>query len=468
MKPQYWSGSEESWDAYQASLKKMEEYQARGGRADEIEVPNLYQRQGNVGTISISGSLVSGRTSPLYQYFGIVGYENIKAAILEGVKDKGADKLMLIGNSGGGAVDGCSDCAEFIRAAASVKPMNAHANFTASACYWLISAAPHITLSDTGIAGSIGIIRIHTEYSQADKKEGITRTVLRAGENKARMNPYEPLTKEVLAAEQKKMDYLHDRFISAVAHQRDTSKAVVKRDYGDGSTFIGTMALDVGLVDAVGDMSAALAYAKSNTKKLESSKIKLAVTPAPANVPDNSAKLINGKTSMDEELPTAEELAALAGDAGEQADDKTPKDITVPDLSALQAQIGELTTAATAKDTQITDLTAQLTAATEAKTVAETALAEANTTIEALTPAVQASVKKLAVGLNKKVDVATLDSKTLASTYVEYSASYLELFKAGKVTKQTMKVGDKGEQTEQPKNVAAVDPMFALKAKSIK
>ena len=471
MKPNYWAGSEETWEAYQASLKSIKEYEARTDR-QEIQVPNLYQRVGNVGTISVTGSLVSGKTSPLYQYFGIIGYENIKEAVLEGVKDKSAATLMLIGKSGGGAVDGCASAAEFIRGAAAAKPMSAYAEFAASACYWLISAAPHITLADTGVAGSIGIIRIVSEYSQMDKKEGITRTVLRAGENKARINPYEPLTDKARADEQKKLDYLHDRFIGTVAHQRGVSKAEVKRNYGDGSTFIGTMALDVGLVDAVGDMSAALNYAKANKIKLDKSKVALVVTPTPANMPDNSAKLINGKTSMDEDLmPSAEDLAVIAGvtvPVPENTPANTPEakapEVLVPDtaVTALEAQVA-------AKDGEIATLTAAAEVSATALATAEAALAAANETIEALSPAVRNSVKHLAVPLNKKVDAATLAGKELAQAYTEMSTAYAAAFKAGTVSKQPVKVGTEGEQTNKPTlGLNVVDPLFALKAKTIK
>jgi len=277
MKLQYWAGTEDSLDSYEASMSKVQAYVARGGTGAEFELPSLYALSGNVGVIQINGSLIPG-SSGWMRMFGIVGYDDIKAAVLEGVKDKKAAKLMLVAKSGGGAVQGCADAALFLRAAAAAKPMNTYADYAASACYWLVSAAPHITLGDTSEAGSIGVLRMHTEYSKADEKQGVTRTVMRAGENKARFNSVEPLTEEVKAAEQKKLDYLHDRFQAAVAHHRGVSKATVKANYGDGATYMGTMAKDVGLVDAVGSIGNALAYAKTNTKKLDQSKIEMNVT----------------------------------------------------------------------------------------------------------------------------------------------------------------------------------------------
>lgn len=471
MKPTYWSGSDESWNGYLASMKKVEEYMARENR-EELKPPSLYVRNGNVGTISISGHLVSGMTSPIYMYFGIIGYENIKLAIAEGVKDKAAAKLMLIANSGGGAVDGCADCAHFIRAAASLKPMNTYANFAASACYWLASAGGHITGSDTSITGSIGVMKIHSEYSEMDKKMGIKTTVLRAGENKARLNPYEPLTKEVLAQEQVKLDYLHNRFISTVAQQRGVSAKTVRDNYGDGSTYIGEMALDVGLIDAVGDMASALAYAKTNEKKLDKSKIVLVVTPAPVNPPDNSAQLTKEDISMDEDIvPTAEDLAALAGATAEDVTPKTPEAVDTPSLADVQLQVTTLQTEAAAKDQKIADLTSQLAAANEAKATAEAAVATANETIEALNPAVRNSVKHLAVSLNKSVNAAELGGKELAASYAELSEAFKASFQKGAKSKPTAAVGKEGEQVANPDinkvQANTPDPFFAMRVQTL-
>lgn len=482
MKIEFWAGTDESYDEYSASLAKAQAYEARGGDTN-MELPSLYKRAGNVGTITIAGSLIPG-SSGWMRMFGIVGYDDIKAAVLEGVKDKGAAKLMLIGNSGGGAVDGVADTAAFIRAAAVAKPMTAFADLTASACYWIMSAAPHMTLADTGIAGSLGILKIHTEISQMDKKEGITRKVLRAGKNKARLNPYEPLTAEAEAEEQKKLDYLHDRFLGTVAHHRGVSRAEVTRNYGDGSTFIGTMALDVGLVDAVGSIGSALAYAKTNTKKLDASKIELIVTPPAASAAYNPAKLTNEVTHMKIiDLPTPEDLAAQA--ALDVEGDKTltpttvvPTDPQTPDLASLSANIDTLETSVLAKDAEIATLTASVAekdtavaTATAAQATAEAALAEANATIEALKPAVQNTVKHLAVALNKQIDPVALDGKTLAATFVEYTASYTELFKSSKKPKPAPLVGDKGEQLNKPNlsatNTVPVDAMFNLRSKSL-
>lgn len=279
----YWLGTDDSIESFRASVDKASAYKARVGQdaLDKIKLPPLYNRQGNVGVIEVTGHLISG-SSGWMRLFGIVGYDDIKAAVLDGIKDRSADKLMLYGKSGGGAVDGVSSMAHMLRSAAAVKPMNAYADFTASACYWLLSAAPHITLADTGIAGSIGILKIHREISQAEKKEGTTTTVMRAGKHKAELNPYEPLSEQAKAEEQKKLDHLYNTFIQTVAHQRGGNVATIDKAYGQGRTFIGTMALDVGIVDAIGDVASALAYAKDNDKKLDASKVSFTVTKTPS------------------------------------------------------------------------------------------------------------------------------------------------------------------------------------------
>jgi len=176
------------------------------------------------------------------------------------------------------------------------------------------------------------------------------------------------------------------------------------------------------------------------------------------------------------DLPSAADLAALAG-LPDEPEVSTPVTQTPVETPDTVAQTADLEASILAKDAEIATLTAkvteQATAAAEAKTAADAALAEANATIEGLKPAVQNSVKHLGTALNKQIDVAALDGKSLAATYAEYSAAYKTVFKANKLTKNPGLVGKEGEQTNKP-NITALNPattaedaMFALRSKSL-
>ena len=320
MKTQFWMGTEDSFQAYEKAVPLAEtkhaEWLASSEGADEPDFPPLYERVGDVGVIKISGSLIPGEAGFL-RYFGITGYGDIKAAVLEGIADKGAKSLMIYSDSGGGSVAGVEDAEAFIRSASMVKPMNAFSEFSASAAYWLTSAAGHITAASTSINGSLGVIRVVTEYSKAFEKEGITKTVMRAGRYKALGNPYEPLSEDGKAEIQAKLDDLYQLFMGTVARNRGTTAIIADQVMGQGREFLGKRGLDAGLVDAIGDLEDALTYAKAN-RTLAARKPANFGASATASVAEASAMNDNAATSNPTGttmILTPEQLAAVAAGA---------------------------------------------------------------------------------------------------------------------------------------------------------
>ena len=465
MIPQFWAGSEDSYHAFLAALAKGEAYAARMKPGEEPVLPPLYTRQGSVGIVTIAGSLIPGEAGYL-RLFGINGYDDIKGALLEGLKDSKAKSLMLVSSSNGGAVDGVSDAARLIRQVGEHKPLSAYASRAASAAYWLTSAADHITLASTGIAGSIGILRVHSEGSKADAKDGITITLLRAGKYKALLNPYEALTEDAKAEEQSKLDYLYNIFVSDVAANRSTSNAVVDQMMGQGRTFIGTQAVDAGLVDMAGSLQDALAYAKTNKVKRKPANVSSAVARpvAATTLASNNAANPSKDTEMLIE-PTAQELAALAGVSGDEDETALAADASsAEDAVAASAELVTAQEQASAAQAQVVEMQAQLDAAAAAATSLQAELADALATIAGLLPAVQASVKALAVPLNKKITPADLSASDLSSTYAEYAAAYATLFKTSRPAKAAAEPTPVAPEVKPSR----VDHAFRLAAQSLK
>ena len=261
---QFWAGSELT---YQAVAKA---YEMRS-QATESDAPSLYHREGSVGVVDIQGSLIPGDAGWMAM-FGITGYDNITSAINEGLMDPKAESILLNINSGGGAVTGMSDAASFIEQACKVKPVKAYAENAASAAYRLAIATPHITVSDTGIVGSIGVLRIHSEMSKANEMAGIKTTVLRAGEFKALINPVEPLTEAALNQEQAKLDHLYKAFSKSVESARGLTTEHMDTKAGQGREFIGQMGVAVGLADKVGGYDQALRNSEKMAKSPKDTK----------------------------------------------------------------------------------------------------------------------------------------------------------------------------------------------------
>ena len=479
MHTQFWLGTEASFEVYEKALPlaqaKQAEWEARTDKEDDEEpdFPPLYERVGDVGVIKIEGSLIPGEAGWL-RYFGITGYGDIKAAVLEGIADKGAKSLMVYSDSGGGSVAGVEDAEAFIRSASMVKPMNAFSEFSASAAYWLTSAAGHITAASTSINGSLGVIRVVTEYSKAFEKEGVTKTVMRAGRYKALGNPFEPLSEDGKAEIQSKLDDLYQIFIDVVARNRGTTAIIADQVMGQGREFLGKRGLDAGLVDAIGDLEDALTYAKAN-RTLAARKPANFGASATASVAQASAMNDNAATSNPTGttmILTPEQLAAVAAGASVEevtgkAATPTPEDQAAADAAA-QAEAQAATDAAAAEsNAEVDALKAQLAeaqAATDAAVAETQALAakleatEAN--LAAVTPVLQASVKNLHIALGKKVDTSAMSVSELVAEHDSAKAAVVDKFKVGGVARSTA-------STETAKVVPLIAPRDAAAAKTM-
>ena len=480
MHTQFWLGTEASFEVYEKALPlaqaKQAEWEARSDKEDDEEpdFPPLYERMGDVGVIKIEGSLIPGEAGWM-RYFGITGYADIKAAVLEGLADKGAKSLMIFSNSGGGSVAGVEDAESFIAQVAQHKPMSAYSEFSASAAYWLTSAAGHITTSPTGVNGSLGVIRVVTEYSKAFEKDGITKTVMRAGRYKALGNPFEPLSEDGKAEIQSKLDDLYQIFIDVVARNRGTTAIIADQVMGQGREFLGKRGLEAGLVDSIGDFESGLAYARAN-RKLATKKTTNFAGTATASVAQASVVADNAATTNltgTQMHLTPEQLAAIAAGASVEevtgkAATPTPEEQAAADAAAqAEAQAVADATAAAESNAEVDALKAQLAeaqAATDAAVAETQALAakleatEAN--LAAVTPVLQASVKNLHIALGKKVDTSAMSVSELVAEHDSAKAAVVDKFKVGGVARSTA-------STETAKVVPLIAPRDAAAAKTM-
>ena len=118
-------------------------------------------------------------------------------------------------------MSGMFACARTLRRLAQKKPMIAIlSDMACSAGYALASAANAIIIPDTGCAGSIGVIALHTSVAGALEKAGVEVTILKAGARKADLNPYEALQPEVRDRYLDELEALRVKFAEMVGLHR--------------------------------------------------------------------------------------------------------------------------------------------------------------------------------------------------------------------------------------------------------
>jgi len=226
-----------------------------------------YKVSAGILSIPVKGALLNGFPFAFGSY--ATGYEYVAAAMARGLADAQVNGIALVIDSPGGMVAGNFDLVDRIFAARGVKPIRAYAAESAfSAAYSIASAADDITVSRTGGVGSIGVVTVHADHSQALDAAGIKVTFIHAGARKVDGNACEPLPEAVKARIQERIDATYDVFVSTVARNRNMEERAVRAT--EAATFMASEAISNGLADRIGTLEDSLAaFAASFTTDQE-------------------------------------------------------------------------------------------------------------------------------------------------------------------------------------------------------
>lgn len=214
-----------------------------------------YDMAGAVAVIPVHGTLVQ-KTGALRPWSGMTGYDGIRQAFLTAIEDPEVQAIALDIDSPGGEVSGCFDLVDTIYGARGDKPIHAILSESAySAAYALASAADRITVPRTGGTGSIGVICMHVDFSQALTSAGFKVTFIQYGDRKADGHPEIPLSKEALTRFQRDINTMGELFVETVARNRNIAASVVRDT--EAATYLGSAGVELGLADQVAAPDAA-------------------------------------------------------------------------------------------------------------------------------------------------------------------------------------------------------------------
>ncbi|MDX8410614.1 MAG: signal peptide peptidase SppA, partial [Mariprofundaceae bacterium] len=210
-----------------------------------------------VAVIVASGTILEGD-----QPAGFTGSDSTAALIRQAREDKQVKAVVLrIDSPGGSAL-----ASEIIRRELELtrqqgKPLVVSmGSMAASGGYWIAAAADEIWASEATLTGSIGIFGLmpHIHESLAAlgiHNDGVGTTRLSGG-----LNPMRPVNREASQALQLAIEDGYRRFIRLVSEGRGMSPDAVEK-VAQGRVWSGADAQRLGLVDKLGDLSAAAASA---------------------------------------------------------------------------------------------------------------------------------------------------------------------------------------------------------------
>ncbi len=125
-----------------------------------------------------------------------------------------------------------------------------------SAAYLIASGADTIIASPFADVGSIGVTMSYLDYSKQNAEQGIEYVSLSSGKFKDYSSQDKPLTAEERTLLERDLSIWHDEFVKQVSTNRNIPLEDVAK-LADGSSMPGSLALEVKLVDALGDKEVA-------------------------------------------------------------------------------------------------------------------------------------------------------------------------------------------------------------------
>ncbi len=196
---------------------------------------------------------------------GIIGTD-VTADIIDLADDKKVRGLVLRVNSPGGSAFASEQIWEALQYFKSKKkPLYVSmGDYAASGGYYISCGADSIFADRTTITGSIGVFGMIPDFSGlVTDRLGVNFSTVETNPNGAGISTMESMTPSQYAAMQQSVETIYDLFTSRVATGRkmdiDSVKAIA-----EGRVWIGSRALELGLVDRLGSLDTTIAALADN------------------------------------------------------------------------------------------------------------------------------------------------------------------------------------------------------------
>jgi len=218
---------------------------------------NQPQHDAQIAVLVAQGAIVDGREPA-----GVVGGDTFAELIRAAREDEQIKAVVLRIDSPGGS----AWASEVIRRELELtrqagKPVIASmSSVAASGGYWIAAGADEIWAAPATLTGSIGIFAMFPEFSDPLKRLGIGVDGVATAPLAGALDPRRPLSSAAADAMQLSIEHGYRRFLEVVGKARDMSAAEVDT-VARGRVWTGKAAHELGLVDQLGGLEAAIAAA---------------------------------------------------------------------------------------------------------------------------------------------------------------------------------------------------------------
>lgn len=224
----------------------------------------------------LSGSVLARDRVALINMTGILtSYSGVRdgsvdaGSIVKKIEKYGEDDtvraLVVRVNSPGGTVVAAQEVSEALlrfRRDQGKPVVISMADVAASGGYYIACAADRIYANAGTITGSIGVIMQFPNFEDLFGRIGVGHSTIKSGPYKDTGSVFREMSAAERETLQALVDDVYEQFLEAVREGRNLSMETI-RAAADGRVFTGLQALDMGLIDEIGDLDGALRGAAS-------------------------------------------------------------------------------------------------------------------------------------------------------------------------------------------------------------
>ena len=223
---------------------------------------------GAVGAIATGSrsSLTGGGSIARINIEGLIRSDQERVAALERLEKSKAAAVIVHINSPGGTTAGSEQLYDALVRLKAKKPLVVVVEgLAASGGYITAIAADHIVAQQSSLVGSIGVLFQFPNFTELLKTVGVKVEEVKSSPLKAAPNGFEPTSPEARAALDALVKDSYAWFRGLVKERRGMDDALLEK-VADGRVFTGRQAVDLKLIDQLGDEKAAIAWLVAEKK----------------------------------------------------------------------------------------------------------------------------------------------------------------------------------------------------------
>jgi protease-4 len=221
-----------------------------------------------VGIVYVSGPIMTGKGRPNPFGAGLVAYSTeVLEALEKAAADDSVKAVVLRVDSPGGSATASEIILDATKRVKAKKPfVVSMGDVAGSGGYYVACGADTIFADATTLTASIGVVSGKLATTEMWKKIGITFKDYKRGQNAGILSAGDVFTESERARMRVFMDDIYSVFKNHVTGIRGNRLKKPIEDLAGGRVFTGKQALELGLVDRLGTMSDAVAFAADQAK----------------------------------------------------------------------------------------------------------------------------------------------------------------------------------------------------------